>query len=402
MSFPIERASDITVAGEGRPATPPDGRVTPRGSIVTTLFPYGDTTTMISKRPVLAVAVLLLVLAGCTGTVSENPDAEVLLADALEGGDAEVLVGERTVEFADENGVETAVERVWETSDRYRLEIVDSPGSDDDGDMVVHTGSSALFYDAETGEAIAREPSPTPSIEDFEASYVGTDTVAGRDVHVVDAEVRTESVERGIGVLVGDTRYVYPLETEDRDADLVERRLWIDEEYGYALKQREVYEDPDESELEVTYTFEEVSFKGEIDEELLELPDDAEVIKPETDQWEFEDRETADEAVPFDLPDAAFPDNYERKAVTGDEYDGTITVHEEYEVGSELLWYSVAQEGLMPEDPDREGVGDVNASVVELDGPTLLTWECGDFEVELSGPFDVETLLELAEGVPCE
>ncbi|WP_114577782.1 hypothetical protein [Saliphagus sp. LR7] len=362
---------------------------------------------MASTRLALAAVVVLAVvaLAGCTTTLSNDssPDADALVADAMEGDDAEAVVGERTVEYADGNGNETTTERVWETGDRYRLETVSSPEGEYDGDVVVDNGTSILSYDADTDEAIVRDPSTTANVtEGLESTYVGTDTVAGRDVHVVDVDVRNESVKRAIDVVVGDTRFVYPVAIEERDIALQHQRLWIDEEYGYVLKQREIYEDPDGTELEVTSTFEEVSFGERIDDDRFELPDDADVVDPDPQQWEFADRAEADDHVAFDLPDAEFPDDYELRAVRADEYEGRITVHEEYAVGSDLLWYSVAEEGLMPAEPDRENVGTVNATVLELDGPTLLTWECGGLQVQLSGPFDVEGLLELAEGVPCE
>ncbi len=359
---------------------------------------------MASTRLVLAVALLLAVvaLAGCTAVFPDDsdPDADALVEDAIEGDAA--VVGERTVEYADGNGNETTTERVWETGDRYRLETVSSPDGEYDGDVVIGNGTSILSYDADTNEAVVRDPSTTANVtEGLEPTYVGTDTVAGREVHVVDVAIENESVERGIDVLVGDTRFVYPIETEERDVALQRQRLWIDREYGYVLKQHEVYEDPDGSELEVTATFEEVSFGERIDDDRFELPDGAEVVDPDPEQWEFEDRAEADETTPFALPDAEFPDEYELRAVSADEYEGRVTVHEEYAVGSDLLWYSVAEEGLMPADPDRENVGAVNATVLKLDGPTLLTWECGGLEAQLSGPFDAETLLELAEGVPC-
>lgn len=360
---------------------------------------------MLRQRLVLATVLALAVvaLAGCTGALSieEEPDADALLEDAIEGGDAEAVVGERTVEFADDNGAETTTERVWEADDRSRSEVIESPDGTSDGDVIVGNGSSVLVYDTETGEATVRDPPPALAVEDLEATYVGTDTVAGRDVHIVDVEVRNESVKRGIGVVVGDTRFVYPIELEEREADLQRQRLWIDEEHGYVLKQREVYEDPDGTELEVTTTFEEVSFEERIDDDRFELPDDAEIVDPDPQQWEFADRAEADDHVAFDLPDAEFPADYELRAVRADEYQGRVTVHEEYAVGSDLLWYSVAKEGLAPAEADEENVGDVNATVLELDGPTLLTWECGDLEAQLSGPFEVETLLELADGVPC-
>ncbi|WP_255167876.1 LolA family protein [Natrononativus amylolyticus] len=373
---------------------------------------------MIRSRVVVAIALVavLVAIGGCTTVGTDDPDGEVLLADALSADENITdVTGERTVTVSDTAGEHTTTERFWEAPpDHARVEA--APSSADEGafteTVFVRSGPDIWLYEADDREATAfdREDvtDESESVDEFlervDVAYEGTDSVADRETHVVNVTVRNDSVERGIGVLVGDTQYVYPLETvEHEDTELRSQQLWIDDEFGYVLKHRQTFEDVDGGELEITVVHEEVAFNEGVDDERFTLDDDVSVVEePSVDEREFEDRESAQEYAPFDLPTVDLPAAYERERLSADEYGEELTVHEQYSDGETMLWFSVSEHGLLPDDPDREGVGDVEASVVELDAVTLVTWECGGLEHELSADLEAETLLEFAATVSCD
>ncbi|MCU4754427.1 hypothetical protein OB919_21060 [Halobacteria archaeon AArc-curdl1] len=378
----------------------------------------------------LAIALLVIVvLAGCTTFVSSDtePDPELLLEDALSGSEASELIGERSVVFEDSARNYTTTERVWiRPPAEERTELLESEGIEGatPGDVTIQNATTfwRVFDDGEEIERYDIEPTNerTPEsdtdvakdLEQYSISYEGTDTVANRSVHVIEYEPKDETVETGIGFLVGDTQYVYPLETAATpETDFQGGTLWIDTEQHYPLKTQERYTDPDGTTLEVTSTFESVTFDVEIGDEKFEPPatetQPDESTPPAEDEpaitgyVEFDDRANAEEQIPFTLPEATFPD-FERVELAADGFDGVVTAHKTYESDEHLLWFSVSDGDLRGEDPDAEGVGPMNATVETAYDLTLVTWDCGELTYQLSSELGEETLLEFAASVGCQ
>ncbi|MFP8891761.1 LolA family protein [Natrialbaceae archaeon A-CW2] len=356
-----------------------------------------------------------------------EPDPELLLEDALTGSEAPDLVGERTVAFEDSARNYTTTERVWiRPPAEQRTELLESQGINGatPGDVTIQNSTTfwRIFDDGEEIERYDLEPSDESTaenqtdvatgLEGYTVSYEGTDTIANRSVHVVEYEPKDETVETGIGFLVGDTQYVYPLETaETPETDFQGGTLWIDTEKRYPLKAQERYTDPDGTTLEVTSTFESVTFGVDIEDELFEPPatetQPDEPTPPAEDEpaitgyVEFDDRADAEEQLPFTLPEATFPD-FERVDLAADGFDGVVTAHKTYESDEHLLWFSVSDGDLRGDDADEEEVGPMNATVESAYDLTLVTWDCGELTYQLSSELEEEILLEFAENVGCQ
>ncbi|MFP9192702.1 LolA family protein [Natronosalvus vescus] len=375
-------------------------------------------------------------MAGCTAVLpgEGQPDGGTLLEDALDSADdTPTVVGERTVTFDGSETTHTTRERVWERQPTAtRSEVISIEGFDGGytNDLIVRNGSTVWLADTETGEVTSHDLESNHTglsfddrLERYEVTYEGTDTVANRSAHVVSVEPREEAIEQGVGFLVGDTHYLYPLETSPYpETDVREQTLWLDEEFGYPLKVEQTYTDIDGTTLEVTVSYDSITFGADLEDDLFDppVPEDAESdgsetdendtgetendsgTEPETEYVEFDSREEAASYLSFDVPSVTFPAAYERQSIAADTWDGVQTYHEEYLIGDDMFWFSVSEGDLHPEDPDCEGVSELEASVTTVYETTLVTWTCGELTYEVSSSIDEDDLLEQAERIGCQ
>lgn len=235
----------------------------------------------------LAALCLLVALAGCTiaEPPTDEPDAEELWEQAfVYGEELDGVQGERTSEAVADGETVTETVRLHERPFvDYREEVLAASDPDREGELFVSNASRTWWYDPATEAASyyePEEPFSSAEVEDarleqatsqrelVELEYEGTDVVADREVHVLLVEARNESVAEGVGVLVGDTQFVYALETVDPSEELLvaETRLYLDAEYGFPLKEEVVFDVPGEEPYRYTERFETVSFEAVADE----------------------------------------------------------------------------------------------------------------------------------------
>ena len=253
---------------------------------------------MISRRAAAVIGVLVLVLtSGCVAVAppTNEPEPEAVFESAFVYGDnLEDVSGEVTVTVNGSNGTSTETLRVAERPYvDYRDEVLESTAPGRVGDQYISNASTTWWYYPQSEMAQRFEPAE-PFDNDavradraeqaaeysqwYDLEYEGTEKVADREAHILDVEAKEEAVERGISVLVGDTEYVYAVETVEAPDDLtiVEQKIWIDTEYDYPLKERLVYEGPNGERHEMVHEFETVSFNEGIGDErfAFEPPED--------------------------------------------------------------------------------------------------------------------------------
>ncbi|RQH03115.1 LolA family protein [Natrarchaeobius oligotrophus] len=231
-----------------------------------------------------------------------EPDPAALFEAAFVHGDDLIDVsGVRTTEISD--GDETATE-VVSVAERpyveYRSEILESTRTDRDGDVYVSNATSSWWYDPSANAAryyqsdepfesddvrAARAEQAERQLALYDLEYRGTETVADRETHVLAVEAKDEAVEDGISILVGDTEFVYALETVDPTEEVVvlEQRLWIDAEYDYPLKEELRFEGEDGERHTMVERFDEVTFNDDLpdDEFDYEPPENATISEIE-------------------------------------------------------------------------------------------------------------------------
>ncbi|RQG90211.1 outer membrane lipoprotein carrier protein LolA [Natrarchaeobius halalkaliphilus] len=236
---------------------------------------------------VFCLLAVVVVLGGCAvldvPSSDPEPDPETVFEAAFVHGDDLVDVrGERTTTVTDGDETVTEVASVVERPYvEYRSEVLESSMAATAGDVYVSNATASWWYDPESNAAsvyevdepheneaveAARADQAERQLERYDLEYLGTETVADRETYVLTVEAKDEVVEDGISVLVGDTEYVYALETVDPADELValEQTIWIDAEYEYPLKEELVFEGPNGERKTMTERFEEVSFNNDL------------------------------------------------------------------------------------------------------------------------------------------
>ncbi|TYT62442.1 LolA family protein [Natrialba swarupiae] len=385
---------------------------------------------------VLAVVAFSVGGAMVVDQLEDDPDPDELVADVVDdhGGIETLQATERSehelhhVDDDEPTVVATDARVELRPPDHRRTEIVSKTGSADVPDVTVVNDSTRINYIADDDRVIvdddsdweAIQYSPETFLESTEPEYVGTDTVDGRETHVVEIHaVENATDDGGLGVLVGDTEYVLG-SADDVDAANVTTTVtwWIDVEATYPIKEQVVteYDEPRQHALERertvrTVTYEDVRFDEPIPDDrfAFDPPAGTDVVEP-IDSVEVSTIDEADDAVPFSVSEPTLPDGYELVIVTASEFDGDATVQFLYRDGDSLeddeILGRITERppAYDPEDVDRDGVGDVDGAFVSTPMGTTLVWHCGDVRYELTPDVDdggEELALEAAESMGC-
>ncbi|GAB3039357.1 LolA family protein [Natronobiforma cellulositropha] len=383
-------------------------------------------------RATVAIVALVVVLAGCSGfTGGEETDRTEALAERL--ADAEPPASVEAVRAA---SVETDGDRksitthVWLRGDgATRVEGVDEPY------VVVTDGERAWNHDLETDSVSVLELAASDEsrlerlyaeqqryVENLEIETVEETTVDGREaLRVAFESPPTETVERSIDLLVGDTVYQLPLETatvEDGEANAL--AVTLDEETLFPLEFR-----LETAEATFTVTYEDVTIGEPIDDERFEPPqvnetgtdDGTDDSEPSDDPFEivlptiteYETVEEAAGAVPFAVaepPAAALPETVSLETISGYEF------HDENRT-QVSLFYRGAGETVSVTTGDAPRGYASGGDPVEVDGAvgslertgqgTELEWACGDrhYSIFASDGLDDGLALAVGESIGC-
>ncbi|RQH03098.1 LolA family protein [Natrarchaeobius oligotrophus] len=408
--------------------------------------------------PLLVVAIALLV-AGCVALPGDDVSSDDL-EDRFET-DAPPSEIAATLEVREEINGESIQreEAVWLRDDgASRIET-------SDGAVVVTDGETRWQYDPETDavrtiELASDRPSFLEGLYAQQRQYLADDRYAvteleetaldGRDVYRLAFDPpANETVDRSLDVLVGDTEYVVPLETTDREVDDrgVDRvEVWLDRETLFPIRHAVVGDD-----LELETTYRNLSVEPDLDDELFEI--DSAV-----------DEHAGNESSGGDAGDGGVGEDAQQEGEgdetgTDDESGGeddheteaivlpTIERHETVDSAAELVPFAVAEpdpdslpDGVEPdgissyEFPDEnrsqvslfyrsdEGtvsvttsdgsrefatdgepvdVGDATGTIAETDEGTELEWSCDGlyYSIFVGDSFADETAIEIAEGL---
>ncbi|MXV64196.1 DUF4367 domain-containing protein [Natronorubrum sp. JWXQ-INN-674] len=364
---------------------------------------------MTIRRPLAVAAVaLLLVTAGCLGAVGfgdesgddtdengtedELPDADELVERSIQAeSSVETLHGVQTITWADDDELVSSTHEVWQRgANEYRMELLESD-EPEQIDVMVSSGTTTWLYDEADNEAVKTELDIDQAeldalnddlvdsvYADMSATVDGTDTVADRDVYVVD------------------------LAADGSDAMYDDATLWIDQETHYPLKQDSTMSMG--AEMTITVEFEEVTFDEPIDDDrfAFEPPADAEVIDADDFTFEqFDEIDDAEAAAPFDLPEPAVPAEYGLEQVSVSENMVGWSASLQYTDESDtFLTVTVAEdesEPILDPDGDPIEVGDTDAILREFGTDMMaLEWEDDGLSYTVSGDLEREELVEIA------
>ncbi|QSW98517.1 LolA family protein [Haloterrigena alkaliphila] len=367
-----------------------------------------------------ATAVAGCLSVGDDGEGTTDADLEARLAD-LDRPETMIATVETTVE---RDGTTTTT--TDEITARLTGETYVEGRNDDRTFRNVDDGERAWFHDLERNRVAVMDSEmsgeshieylygeTTTYFDQLEARVGGEATLDGRSVYRVRFDPPpSETVERSIGVLVGNTEFVIPLETEEReDSELqqsVERiDVWFDRETLFPVKQ---VVETDEADFDAVSTS--LSLNEPVDDELFayEPPADAlveEHVFPYLERYESPaDAEAAagvEMAEPTHVPErferagaavVDYPYANDLREVSG-RYAGDASVGESIRIGACNGPRPFALEG------ETVTVDGVSGTIVESDLGTIVEWACEErtYYVFATATVDRETALSVAESV---
>ena len=384
----------------------------------------------LTRRGVVALGVSAIP-AATAGCLRPSGDDATTAADIeSELGDLdrpETMVGTVETTF-DRDGTTTVT--VDEITARISGETYVEATSDDATFRNVDDGERAWFHDLERNRIAVMDSEmsgeshieyiygeTTTYFDQLEAQVREETTLDGRDVYLVRFDPPPdETVERSISVLVGNTEFVIPLETEERETtelqETVERiDVWFDRETLFPVNQ---VVETNTVDYDAIYTSLSLNEPVADDPFAFDPPDDAlveEHVFPYLDRYDsLEDAEVAAN-VEMALP-TYVPERFERATAAVAEYpyaDDLREVSVRY-AGDESVGESIRVgvcNGPRPFDVDGEAVTIDGASgtIVESDLGTTVEWPCGErtYYVFATASVERETALSVAESVDdCE
>ena len=351
---------------------------------------------MTRPTPRLTIGILLVALltvtAGCAAALGDDPDPE-RIADELEERNERIedIQGERVLTVETPNTTQRTVMAVAERPpEQSRQEVIETTSEwQSAGDVTVNDGETLFMYDASENTvteynvsydpesaAFASEELIANALNESDVSYEGTDTVADRDVHVI--------------------------ELTDTDTNRT-TTVWVDTEFWYPLKYETTTERGDQQ-FTTTMTFEEVAFNEGLDDGTFafEPPADATVEQyepPETDT--VDSLAAVDDGTPYNVSAPELPDRFEFEEGRITDAGGSLTALVTYTADDERVSVSVTNDTTRELTGETVEIGDTEGTLSEYGDVRSVTWDCDGVRYSLSGELDRETLIEAAASVSC-
>ncbi|QRV15600.1 hypothetical protein JMJ58_01460 [Haloterrigena salifodinae] len=286
-------------------------------------------------------------------------------------------------------------ERVWfHDLERDRIAVLDSEMSGESHIEYIY-GETTTYFDQ------------------LEAKVSEETTLDGRDVYQVRFDPPPDkAVERSISVLAGNTEFVIPLETEERETtelqETVERiDVWFDRETLFPVKQ---VVETDAVDFDAIYTSLELNEPVSDDPFAFDPPDDAlveEHVFPYLDRYDALADAEADAGITMAEP-TCLPKRFARATAAVADYpyaDDLREVSVRY-AGDESVGESIrvgACNGPRPFDVAGEAVtvNGASGTVAESDLGTTVEWPCGErtYVVFATASVERETALSVAESI---
>jgi len=387
---------------------------------------------MPSERPQF-VAVLLLtgVLVGVSlglgggGPVADDPDPEQLVRKAVESAENESIEGVRTEVYQQGSTFEMVTVAVAaEPPGHSRIEVVEAVETETRSDLTVINESTMWRYFQDEQRAVRVESeqewrsdtrrfqvTTRKLLDQYDVTYAGTETVQNRTTHVVELSPPEEAaVELSLDIQAGGKDYEFALQEASEESWFVTQETWwIDTATDYPIKQEVEWIDEDGNVVASNIrTYHELTVGAEIDDEAFAFdpPERVEVSEPVLPEMaSYPSREAAGSAVEFELPEPALPSSYDFQEATVWTFgNGDRSVMLTYTDGSRTVTVHVSERATRGDEHRvvEQNVGDVDGTLLTVDGRTSLSWECGSLSHRVSGLRDGDALTSIAESIGCD
>lgn len=377
------------------------------------------------SRLVVVALLAVVVLSGCTalsGDQSSLPDGETA-ADAYRSLDGYTA----TVQIEQSEGQDTKLRLFVDVDGNQSRTKYMAPPSKNNS-FVVYNGSSIVQYNASRNEyavvsVAGRNPSdrgaqhiedavenarqggattdgppvggaPLPVVpesesdstnasQQFTVSYDGTETVLGREAHVIRYEA-----------------------AGDRTDGVITQTVWMDAEHFITLKATQ--EARFDGKLS-TYSFEmtEVTFDPDFEEGrfAFDPPPGATLNHSQSFATRsFETRETLAETTSMAVPNPAMPDGFELTTANGIDGQNFTAVELVYRDGTSSVIVTKTTERSAVDLSEGESVtvGEETGVYRSVGTEAIVGWECDGTLYVVKGTLQRSTLLDIAQSIECE
>lgn len=338
---------------------------------------------------VLLVAVLA-VTAGCASAISGDPNPD-RIADKMQQrlDDIDTVEGVKVMETTRDGETNTTVtEYVRQPPNKVRSKVIEGGQYRAEGDYRVNTGEKTYRYDASENTYTTYDFDYNRSegyfdadtiervLNNSEVSYKGTDTVAGRSVHVIEL-TRTE-----------------------RDSTIT---IKADQEHWYPLAYETSYS-YDGTTTTMSWTHRNVSFNEPVNNNTFrfEPPEGAELEETTSpDMTEFDSVSAANKATAYEVVEPDMPDAYTVESIQEIVIDGTSTTSLSYTNGDKGAYFSVSNGSSEMPDGESVTIGNTTGTVSSYGDTTSVSWNCDGMRYSLGGHLNQSTLVNAASAVGC-
>jgi outer membrane lipoprotein-sorting protein len=372
---------------------------------------------VLSRHRALCCLLVVVVLAGCGGILEEEPalangeeaaerfesldsyNATVTL-EFREGDDVTTWTGQQVVapgqnqfyeRLSGPNGTEVTVsdgQHTWlYNPEDKRAQKLTHGGVDESLSTEIRALVAAAHADeaAESGGSVRllpfvpqfRQNADAAAAEtgDRRVTHEGTETIAGRETHVIAVE------------------YV--------DGD-VSTRHYLDTEYYVPLKTTGTFES-DGTTISYTLTYEEVEFEPDLPPDLFEFtpPEKTSVRKTPFEEDGYGTPAALEEVASMSVPRPSVPPEF--SLASAERFaPGAETVELTYTSERGELTVAKTNVTLQTTTPDEQvDIGGQTAGYTEKDDYNSVTWTCEGNYYSVRGEFDRELLIEVASSITC-
>lgn len=395
--------------------------------------------------PVVGVILLSTVVVGGTAgdLLTDQPDPDDLVEAVVTAPEEfDTLNGVRTRETTitrvspERSGTSMIREEVWlDPPNKSRVDVIatNSTSVAAEGDVLLINQTTLKRYKAdhevmsvdrnwEAGDYLLDSE---VGLDNYEAEYRGTETVAGRQTHVVEIEPKPNaSVQAALTFHLGGSNFGVMTVRADRDSNATieyTTTWWIDAENLYPVKERVEIEPSDPQshpgnlkKKVQTIEYERIRFNASIpDSRFRFTPPNGTDVHQSAQPLGIDTVAEADQAAPFAVPDPPLPERFELVQAYGYVLRDNVSVSFLYSDGNDLStsdtvhieWNqrvtSYAEKRII-----EENAGEINATVVEYASGPMVAYDCGEVRVEITA--DIEDrenrdfAIELAESMACD
>lgn len=316
-----------------------------------------------------------------TSVIARPGTGEIYEETVNESGARTISVSNGTTRWVYTEGARTVTRFPAEESVRDTAVVVDLVAAVNNASGSDPPRLFPAFRGAGTGQDPAETTvAPVGISESVAVSYEGTETVAGRQTHVIVTERPAA-------------------DNASADAPRTKQRVYVDAEW-YVILKTEAETRVDDRTYRTSFVAERVEFEPDVDNGLFEFepPENATVVDPTSRYETIEDYEALAETVP-DPPDPDTPDGFTFDQATVNEEADSVVIR--YTDGETRLVVSRTPASDAPA-PDGEPVtlGDRTGSYSDELTPTV-TWSCAGDRYQVLGELDRERLVSIAASVAC-